>query len=105
VLEFEPGSSNLTADSLARLPEVIAQARGRAGGEIVISGHTDRQGTLEANDELSLMRAQAVRDLLIEQGFKPELIEAVGRGEREPVVPTDDEVVEPRNRRAEVVVR
>jgi outer membrane protein OmpA-like peptidoglycan-associated protein len=29
----------------------------------------------------------------------------VGRGEREPAVPTEDEVVEPRNRRAEVIVR
>ena len=44
-------------------------------------------------------------DLMIERGFKAELIEAVGRGEREPAVPTEDEVVEPRNRRAVVVVR
>ena len=105
VLEFQPGSSTLTAESQTRLPEVIKAAQGRAGGEIVVTGHTDRQGTLEANDALSLQRAQAVRDLLIGQGFKPELIEAVGRGEREPVVPTEDEVVEPRNRRAEVIVR
>jgi OmpA-OmpF porin, OOP family len=105
VLEFEPGSSTLTAESQARLPDVIGAAQGRAGGEIVVTGHTDRQGTLEANDALSLQRAQAVRELLIGQGFKPELIDAVGRGEREPVVPTEDEVVEPRNRRAEVVVR
>jgi outer membrane protein OmpA-like peptidoglycan-associated protein len=33
------------------------------------------------------------------------LIEARGRGEREPVVATEDEVAEPRNRRAEVLVR
>jgi outer membrane protein OmpA-like peptidoglycan-associated protein len=46
-----------------------------------------------------------VRALLIERGFKADLIEAVGRGEREPVVPTDDEVAEPRNRRAELLVR
>ena len=105
VLEFEPGSSILTAESQARLSDVIRAALGRAGGEIVVTGHTDRQGTLEANDALSLQRAQAVRELLIGQGFKPELIDAVGRGEREPVVPTEDEVVEPRNRRAEVVVR
>lgn len=105
VLEFEPGSSDLTAASQARLPEVITKAQARAGGEIVVTGHTDRQGTLEANDALSLKRAQAVRDLLIGQGFQPELIQAVGRGEREPTVPTDDEVIEPRNRRAEVVVR
>ncbi|QCB46011.1 OmpA family protein [Hydrogenophaga sp. PAMC20947] len=105
VLEFEPGSSTLTAESQARLPEVIARAQARAGGEIVVTGHTDRQGALEANDKLSLERAQAVRDLMVERGFKGELIEAVGRGEREPAVPTDDEVVEPRNRRAVVVVR
>jgi OOP family OmpA-OmpF porin len=105
VLEFEPGSSNLTAASQARLPDVIQSAQGRAGGEIVVTGHTDRQGSLEANDALSLKRALAVRDLLIGQGFKAELIEAVGRGEREPVVPTEDEVVEPRNRRAQVLVR
>ena len=68
-------------------------------------GHTDRQGTVEANDALSLRRAQAIADLLVAQGFAPELISARGRGEREPLVPTADEVVEPRNRRAEVIVR
>lgn len=105
VLEFEPGTSTLTADSQSRLPEIIARAQARAGGEIVVTGHTDRQGSLEANDRLSLERAQAIRALLIERGFKAELIEAVGRGEREPLVPTDDEVAEPRNRRAELLVR
>jgi outer membrane protein OmpA-like peptidoglycan-associated protein len=104
-LEFEPGTSQLTADSQAQLATVVARAQARAGGEIVVTGHTDRQGAVEANDRLSLQRAQAVRALLIERGFKAELIEAVGRGEREPVVPTDDEVAEPRNRRAELLVR
>jgi outer membrane protein OmpA-like peptidoglycan-associated protein len=105
VLEFEPGTSQLTAESQAQLDTILAQARARAGGEIVVTGHTDRQGSLEANDTLSLERARAVRALLIDRGFAAERIEAVGRGEREPVVPTDDEVAEPRNRRAEIVVR
>ena len=105
VLQFEPGTSQLTEQSQAQLTQVITQARARAGGEIVITGHTDRQGSVEANDRLSLERAQAIRALLIERGFDAARIEAVGRGEREPAVPTDDEVVEPRNRRAEVVVR
>lgn len=105
VLEFEPGTSQLTPDSQARLDTVMAQARARAGGEIVVTGHTDRQGSLEANDQLSLERAHAIRQLLVERGFRPELIDAVGRGEREPVVPTEDEVAEPRNRRAEILVR
>ena len=105
LLEFEPGTSQLTAESQARLADIVARAQARSGGEIVVTGHTDRQGSLEANDKLSLERAHAIRTLLIERGFKRELIEAVGRGEREPVVPTDDEVAEPRNRRAELLVR
>jgi OOP family OmpA-OmpF porin len=105
VLQFEPGSALLTAEFRAQLPTVIARAQARAGGEILITGHTDRQGSLEANDRLSLERALAIRALLIDRGFSASLIEAVGRGEREPLVPTDDEVVEPRNRRAEVLVR
>ncbi len=81
------------------------RARTRAGGEIVITGHTDRQGSVADNDRLSLQRAQAVRALLIERGFAAELVQAIGRGEREPLLATEDEVVEPRNRRADVLVR
>lgn len=105
VLEFEPGTSQLTAESQAQLDTILAKALARAGGEIVVTGHTDRQGSLEANDALSLERARAVRTLLVDRGFAAERIEAVGRGEREPVVPTDDEVAEPRNRRADILVR
>ncbi len=68
-------------------------------------GHTDRVGTLEANDALSLRRAEAVRALIIERGFEAARVRAVGRGERQPLVATDDEVDEPRNRRVEIVVR
>jgi outer membrane protein OmpA-like peptidoglycan-associated protein len=105
VLQFEPGTATLTPESQAQLPTIVAQARALPGGELVVVGHTDRTGSPQANDVLSLQRAQAVRTLLIGQGFQPELIEAVGRGEREPVVPTEANVDEPRNRRAEIIVR
>lgn len=104
-LEFEVGSAQLTAESQAQLDTVMARARARAGGEVFITGHADRQGSAEANVRLSLQRAQTIRALLIERGFDAELIQAVGRGEREPVVPTEDNMAEPRNRRAELVVR
>jgi len=104
LLYFQPGGSTLTAESKALLPTILANARSRKGGEITVIGHTDRVGALQANDALSLGRAQAVRDLLVAQGFNADLIEAVGRGERAPLVPTEDEVAEPKNRRAEVVV-
>ncbi len=105
VLQFEPGTATLTPESQAQLPAILAQARALPGGELVVVGHTDRTGSPQVNDVLSLQRAQAVRALLVEQGFQSELIEAVGRGEREPVVPTEANVDEPRNRRAEIIVR
>lgn len=105
LLYFEPGSSVLTAESKALLPAILLRAGQRSGGEIIVIGHTDRVGALEANDTLSLQRARAIRELLVAQGFKSELVDAVGRGERAPLVPTEDEVAEPKNRRAEIVVR
>ena len=104
-LQFEPGTSQLTAESQAMLGTMMDRARGYPGGEIVITGHTDRQGAVDANDRLSLERANAIRDMLVERGFRSDLIETIGRGERDPLIPTDDEVEEPRNRRADIWIR
>lgn len=104
-LYFAVGGSTLTAESEVALSNILAQAMARPGGEIVIIGHTDRVGAGDSNDDLSLQRARAVRELFIERGFPPLRAHAIGRGEREPAIPTADEIDEPRNRRVEIVVR
>jgi outer membrane protein OmpA-like peptidoglycan-associated protein len=73
--------------------------------EIVIIGHTDRLGSVARNDELSILRARKVRDAFLAIGVPLEMIKTEGRGEREPAVPTADDVPEPRNRRAEIKIR
>jgi outer membrane protein OmpA-like peptidoglycan-associated protein len=73
--------------------------------EVTVIGHTDRVGTLESNDQLSLQRAQTVRDLILQAGIRPLVLEIAGRGEREPLVPTADEVPEAQNRRVEINLR
>lgn len=105
LLYFEMGGAQLTAQSEALLPEILTLAQSRRGGEIIVVAHTDRVGPLDANDALSLQRAKSIRELFVARGFKPELVDAVGRGERSPLVATEDEVEEPKNRRAEVIVR
>ena len=50
-------------------------------------------------------RAERVRDLLIAEGLDPTLIEVDSHGENNPLIPTADEIAEPRNRRVEVTVR
>ena len=105
VVRFQANSNQLTADSLPVLAEALALLPSLPAAELIVIGHTDRVGTLEANDKLSLVRAQAVSELLVKAGVARELISVVGRGEREPLIPTADEVAEPGNRRVDVKLR
>jgi outer membrane protein OmpA-like peptidoglycan-associated protein len=104
-LYFESGSSKLTAESAVRLPAIQASFARLPAAEIVVTGHTDRVGLIEANDALSLKRAQLIADRLIAAGISRQGISTAGRGEREPLVKTADEVAEPANRRVEVRIR
>jgi OmpA-OmpF porin, OOP family len=104
-LYFELDSDRLTADSAAQARTVLAEIAARPVADVVVIGHTDRAGELAYNDQLSRQRAAALRARLIESGGDPARISVAGRGEREPLVPTDDGVAEPRNRRAELSVR
>lgn len=105
ILYFQSGTTELSAESRETLAQLLAKVRERAGGELVVTAHTDRQGDAARNDSLSIERAQALRNQIVRGGFAPDRIRAYGRGEREPLVATEDGVAEARNRRAEVVVR
>ncbi|EXI76720.1 MAG TPA: OmpA family protein [Candidatus Accumulibacter phosphatis] len=105
VIHFETGTTVLTAESLGKLPIIRDELATLPAAEAIVIGHTDRVGGSEANDRLSLRRAEAGREHLIRAGVAPDSISVVGRGEREPVVFTEDGVAEPRNRRVEIKLR
>jgi outer membrane protein OmpA-like peptidoglycan-associated protein len=105
VLYFEAGGNVLTPESQAALATIRKEIAERPASEVMVIGHTDRVGGVEGNDRLSLKRAEGLRELLIESGVPAGKLEAVGRGERDPLVPTADEVDEPKNRRVEISVR
>jgi outer membrane protein OmpA-like peptidoglycan-associated protein len=104
-LYFETNSTEVAASSRASLDALLAEVAKRQAVEVQVTGHTDRVGSVADNDRLSLQRAEAVRSMLVQRGIQATFIRAVGRGEREPLVPTADEVAEARNRRVEVIVR
>jgi outer membrane protein OmpA-like peptidoglycan-associated protein len=104
-LYFLENSDELTADSKVELAKILPALANYPAPEIVVVGHTDRVGTVEYNDALSLRRADRMRGELVKIGVPADRIQTAGRGEREPLVPTADEVMEPRNRRVEVTVR
>jgi outer membrane protein OmpA-like peptidoglycan-associated protein len=104
-LFFVFDSDELTDESKTAFEQVRAEVASWPGAEVVITGHTDRVGTVEYNDALSLKRAAMVAKRLAAAGVPAEWISVAGRGEREPIVPTRDEAAEPRNRRVELKVR
>lgn len=70
---------------------------------VEVAGHTDTAGSDRHNQSVSERRARAVAAVLVDAGVPADKITAVGKGESEPLVPTDDGVREPSNRR--VVIR
>jgi outer membrane protein OmpA-like peptidoglycan-associated protein len=105
ILYFLEARDELTPDSRQLLGRVVDELSRRPAPEIVVIGHTDRVGAVPYNDTLSLRRAERVRDELVKVGVAAARIRVEGRGEREPLVPTPDEVAEPRNRRVEISIR
>jgi outer membrane protein OmpA-like peptidoglycan-associated protein len=104
-LYFVERTDQLTEESTRVIESVFAQIAAYPVPDIVVVGHSDRVGSDAANDALSRQRAETVRTALVRRGIAPESVVAIGRGEREPLVPTADGVAEPRNRRVEIVVR
>jgi outer membrane protein OmpA-like peptidoglycan-associated protein len=104
-LYFVEGKDDFTDESKQVIDSVFAEIAKRPVADVVVIGHTDKVGSDAFNDVLSRQRAEVVRDALQARGIAVDKIATVGRGKREPVVPTADGVAEPRNRRVEVQVR
>ncbi len=105
ILYFVSGSDQLTPQSLQDVESFKQELAKRPAPEISVIGHTDRVGAVTDNDALSRLRAEKVKSILTAAGIDASTMEIAARGEREPLVPTADEVDEPRNRRVEVNVR
>jgi outer membrane protein OmpA-like peptidoglycan-associated protein len=105
LLYFELGGDTLTPESRSQLPGVMAAVQGRVAPDVSVVGHTDTTGAARANTALGLQRATLIRTQLLETGLDPDVIEVASHGESDLLVPTEDNVEEPRNRRVEVVVR
>ena len=104
-LYFNQGTTEMTPTSMALLEDIRAEVARRPGADVQVTGHTDTVGSETDNDVLSRKRADEVLAFLESKGFDRHMMSAVGRGERELKVPTDDNVGSPINRRVEVIVR
>jgi peptidoglycan-associated lipoprotein len=105
LLYFDKGTSHLTGDSAALLPEIEKAIDRRNAVDIRIIGHSDTAGNPEFNLRLSQERALAVTRILVGRGISETYLVTTSHGENNPLIVTADGVDEPRNRRVEVVVK
>ena len=104
-LYFVEGKDEFTDESKRAFDGVFAEIAQRAVPDVLVIGHTDRVGSDAFTDALSRQRAEVVRKALVARGMAADSIVIVGRGKREPIVPTADGAAEARNRRVEILVR
>jgi len=105
VLYFEKDSDTLTPESQRQYNAVFADIKRRKVYEVEVIGHTDTLGTQDHNQQLSMKRAEMIRERLIHDGISPKSISVAGRGQLDLAVKTADQVAEPKNRRVEITVR
>jgi len=98
---FQSGSNVLTAQSAKTVEAMSALLSKYTDINIEIDGHTDSNGSSEENLRLSQLRANAVRDLMIEKGIARERLSAYGFGDGVPIADNDTAAGRKLNRRIE----
>ncbi len=104
-LEFATGGTDLSGGSAAALDMLARMLSRDSELSVVIVGHSDNEGTLDGNINLSRQRAEAVRNALIRRGVPDGQLGARGIGYLAPVTSNATEEGRARNRRVELVLR
>jgi type VI secretion system protein ImpK len=104
--QFAPGSTQ-PAPELRPLFQKIAAALDRMPGSIVVSGHADASPTRRyaSNLELSAARAQTIVRMMAPSLGDPKRLTAEGKGESEPVAPSDTDTNRAKNRRVAIILK
>ncbi len=105
LVNFKYDEAELTEVSKLKVKAIIEQIRLADNIAIEIYTYTDNIGSDAYNEALSSRRAEALRDLLIENGIAAEKVSAFGMGEQNPIADNSTEAGQAINRRGEFVFK
>lgn len=104
-LHFENESSTISTQDIDQLNQAIQQLEfALTAYSVTIAAHTDSNGSIGYNDQLSARRARASVDFLVHKGFLSHKISFVGRGESSPASDNISEKGRAQNRRAVIKI-
>lgn len=101
-IQFEFNSSVLKTSSYAVLDVIAAGMKNFPETKFQLDGHSSAEGTEARNLALSVDRANAVKNYLVNNGIKASNLITKGNGEKFPVASNDNEEGRALNRRVEI---
>jgi outer membrane protein OmpA-like peptidoglycan-associated protein len=101
---FDVDSDQLRPAAQQNLDDLANSLKDYDGTRVLVVGHTDSTGGDDYNQGLSERRSGAARVYLLRDGLTSDRVEAVGRGESEPVASNDTAEGRQANRRVEVAI-
>ena len=103
-IQFDYNKASLRPSAKESIDRVAAMMNQQPNVKLRVEGHTDSDGTNEANQSLSEQRAEAVKMALIEQGIAEDRLEVKGWGEEKPLETDGSPEAKQQNRRVEFIL-
>lgn len=101
---FAVGSANLNSGAFTEISRVSRVLNQYPDTSILVAGHTDSTGSEQFNMDLSMRRAENVKNALIGGGVNPDRISTVGYGESAPIADNSTESGKQANRRVVITI-
>lgn len=102
---FDSGHSDVKPGSRERLARIGQALAGASDRKLLVEGHTDSTGLAKSNMKLSELRAESVKNILVENGVSGVRTETHGYGSTKPVASNATPEGRRQNRRVEIVVQ
>ena len=87
---FDFDKSELKPKGQSMLDDLVGVLKGATYEVVLAIGHTDRIGSVQYNQKLSVKRAESVKNYLIEKGIPANRVYAEGKGKSQPVTKAGD---------------
>jgi outer membrane protein OmpA-like peptidoglycan-associated protein len=103
-LNFDSATTQLTPESVPTVNSLAQILKAYPNARVELVGHTDNTGIADANQTLSLDRANAIKGMLVNEGVAADRIATNGYGQTRPIASNDTEDGRAQNRRLELNV-
>lgn len=103
-MKFPLGRSELPSHSIPLLSKVKDVAKDLGAAQVMVEGHTDATGPRSFNQQLSQARAEAVAKYFSSNGLESDSVQAIGYGDKKPLISNKSKEGRAMNRRVDVVL-